>query len=67
MNEELAHAIRTVERYSWYGNVSQDDNINSVARTLATVIRYQQEQITKLQDTVEQLVTINNDATLNDN
>lgn len=65
MNKELLWAIRTIERYSCYGNVSQDDNLDSVARTLSTVIRYQQEQIAKLQDTVDQLVAINNDATLN--
>lgn len=64
MNEELLWAIKTVERYSCYGNVSQDDNLDSVARALSTVIKYQQEQITKLQDTVGQLVAINNNNTL---
>lgn len=67
MNEELLWAIRTVERYSCYGNASQDDNLDSVARTLATVIRYQQEQINKLQNIVEQLIEINNNATLDNN
>lgn len=65
MNEELAW--RKVERYSYFGSFSQDDNVDSVAQALAIVIRHQQKQIEKLQDIVGQLVTINNNATLNDN
>lgn len=66
MNEELLNSIKAIEQYSCYGNIRQGDNLDSVAYVLATVLRYQQEQITRLQDCVEQLTAINNNATLSD-